>query len=337
MIDILGILEEKTQGQPDGRRAAVARAGPLRAADALCRGEEGRRPAHHRAVVSRSNHNHEGAMARRREGDQPVQPGPTRLNLTNPAGPTGFPAVSGNRHQPRRADDRVRLRGVPVRRPARRAHATIGVRDVARWHCRPHRHRAGFPRCRRCAIACRASTPCSTPTVTPTTCSVSTTCVDTTTCSEAASRATAIAQTIDELRRTFGYIFDPSTPAAGGLPEIDLFAVHGAFSLGRTEVIPVPLLARTTAACRATGSARWRTSPTAARFRTARGSCSTVSTWSSIDALRHRPHPTHFTVAEALGRRAASGSVARVVHAHLPRPAARRHDRQPARGRRTGI
>ena len=49
------------------------------------------------------------------------------------------------------------------------------------------------------------------------------------------------AQTMGELRRTFGYIFDKSTEAGGGLPEIDLFAVHGAFSLGGIEVIPVPL------------------------------------------------------------------------------------------------
>ena len=139
-----------------------------------------------------------------------------------------------------------------------------------------------------------------------------------------------------ELRRTFGYIFDRSTPAGGGLPEIDLFAVHGAFSLGRTEVIPVPLWhGRRLVQGYRIGSLAYLTD------------CSAIpdSSWELldgvdvvvIDALRHRPHPTHFTVAEALAAVQRLAPVARVVHAHLPRPAARRHHRQPARGRRTGI
>jgi phosphoribosyl 1,2-cyclic phosphate phosphodiesterase len=106
-------------------------------------------------------------------------------------------------------------------------------------------------------------------------------------------------QTIDELRRTFGYIFDPSPSAGGGLPEIDLFAVHGAFSLGRTEVIPVPLWhGRRLVQGYRIGSMAYLTD------------CSAIpeSSWELldgvdvvvIDALRHRPHPTHFTVSEAL-------------------------------------
>jgi len=106
-------------------------------------------------------------------------------------------------------------------------------------------------------------------------------------------------QTIGELRRTFGYIFDRSASVGGGLPEIDLFAVHGAFSLGRTEVIPVPLWhGRRLVQGYRIGSLAYLTD------------CSAIpdSSWELldgvdvvvIDALRHRPHPTHFTVAEAL-------------------------------------
>ncbi len=90
-----------------------------------------------------------------------------------------------------------------------------------------------------------------------------------------------------------------STAAGGGLPEIDLFAVHGAFSLGRTEVIPVPLWhGRRLVQGYRIGSMAYLTD------------CSAIpdSSWELldgvdvvvIDALRHRPHPTHFTVAEAL-------------------------------------
>lgn len=106
-------------------------------------------------------------------------------------------------------------------------------------------------------------------------------------------------RTMADIRRTFGYVFDHATPAGGGLPEIDLFPVHGPFSLGRVEVVPIPL---------------WHGSRLVYGYRI--GSlayltdCSAIpdESWTLlegvdrvvIDALRHRPHPTHFTVAEAL-------------------------------------
>jgi phosphoribosyl 1,2-cyclic phosphate phosphodiesterase len=107
------------------------------------------------------------------------------------------------------------------------------------------------------------------------------------------------AHTIADLKRTFSYIFDRSTPAGGGLPEIDLFAVHGSFSIGGAEIVPVPLwhgrrllhgyrigdLAYLTD-CSAIPDASW--------------DLLDGVRWLVIDALRHRPHPTHFTVAEAL-------------------------------------
>ncbi len=56
-----------------------------------------------------------------------------------------------------------------------------------------------------------------------------------------------------------------------------------------------------------------------------------------LDALRHRPHPTHFTVAEALEVVDAPQAAADLLHAHLPRPAAR-GDEPVAAGRcRAGL
>jgi phosphoribosyl 1,2-cyclic phosphate phosphodiesterase len=83
------------------------------------------------------------------------------------------------------------------------------------------------------------------------------------------------------------------------LPEIDLFAVHGPFSLGGVEIVPVPLLhGRRLLHGYRIGTLAYLTD------------CSGIpdASWSLlsgvsvvvIDALRHRPHPTHFSVAEAV-------------------------------------
>jgi phosphoribosyl 1,2-cyclic phosphate phosphodiesterase len=106
-------------------------------------------------------------------------------------------------------------------------------------------------------------------------------------------------QTMGEVRQTFSYIFDQTTPAGGGLPEIDLFTVSGPFPIGRYQITPVPLWhgKRLVYGYRV-GSLAYLTD------------CSAIpdASWALvdgvdmlvIDALRHRPHPTHFSVAEAL-------------------------------------
>jgi phosphoribosyl 1,2-cyclic phosphate phosphodiesterase len=107
------------------------------------------------------------------------------------------------------------------------------------------------------------------------------------------------AQTIHDVKRTFGYIFDHATPAGGGLPEIDLHVVGGTFSHGGVDIVPVPLwhgrrlvhgyrvgdLAYLTD-CSAIPETSW---PLLEGVR-----------WLIVDALRHRPHPTHFNVEDAL-------------------------------------
>src|SRR5713226_7554379 len=107
------------------------------------------------------------------------------------------------------------------------------------------------------------------------------------------------ARTLTDIRQTFGYIF--TTPDAGGgaIPEIVLSQIAGPFSLGGAEIVPVPIMhgPRSILGFRV-GSFAYLTD------------CSRVpeESWPLvdgvrtlvIDALRERPHPTHFSVSEAL-------------------------------------
>jgi phosphoribosyl 1,2-cyclic phosphate phosphodiesterase len=105
--------------------------------------------------------------------------------------------------------------------------------------------------------------------------------------------------TLAELKRTFAYAFR-SGPRGGGIPRLNLFAIEGAFCLAGIEIIPVPVLHGTQ---RILG---FRVGPFA--YLT---DCSAIpaSSWPlleglrllALDALRERPHPTHFSLAEALG------------------------------------
>jgi phosphoribosyl 1,2-cyclic phosphate phosphodiesterase len=105
--------------------------------------------------------------------------------------------------------------------------------------------------------------------------------------------------TIADIRQTFAYAFDPVTLKGGGLPQLVTFTIHGAFCVGGHEVIPVPLYhgARPILGLRF-GAFAYLTD------------CNRIpdASWPMlegldmvvIDALRDRPHPTHFTVAEAV-------------------------------------
>jgi phosphoribosyl 1,2-cyclic phosphate phosphodiesterase len=107
------------------------------------------------------------------------------------------------------------------------------------------------------------------------------------------------ARTIGEVRQVFSYAFNPATQKGGGLPQIETFVVHGPFCAGRQEVIPVPLLhgERPILGYRF-GDFAYLTD------------CSRIpdASWALldgldvlvIDALRERPHPTHFTLEEAI-------------------------------------
>jgi phosphoribosyl 1,2-cyclic phosphate phosphodiesterase len=109
----------------------------------------------------------------------------------------------------------------------------------------------------------------------------------------------ADARTITDLRRTFSYIFDADTPKGGGIPKITLNQIGGPFSLGPIEVVPVPIMhgSRPILGYRI-GSFAYLTD------------CSAIpdSSWPLLagvrtlvlDALRERPHSTHFSVPEAV-------------------------------------
>lgn len=106
-------------------------------------------------------------------------------------------------------------------------------------------------------------------------------------------------RTAGDLRRSFSYVFDPPAEKGGGIPQIALATIDGRFNIGSTGIQPVPIFhgARPILGFRF-GSFAYLTD------------CNRLApdAWPLLDgldvlildALRHRPHPTHFTVAEAL-------------------------------------
>jgi phosphoribosyl 1,2-cyclic phosphate phosphodiesterase len=106
-------------------------------------------------------------------------------------------------------------------------------------------------------------------------------------------------RTSEDLRRTFSYIFDPPDQPGGGIPQIELRLIRDGFAIDNLAVTPVPIMhgARPILGFRF-GSFAYLTDCSAipeSSFGLLNGVDVLV-----LDALRHRPHPTHFSVAEAL-------------------------------------
>ena len=107
------------------------------------------------------------------------------------------------------------------------------------------------------------------------------------------------APTLGALRRTFSYVFEPDAPRGGGVPDLRLWTIGGRFSIGRQEVVPVPLRhGPWTILGFRFGRFAYLTDCNGipeASFKLLDGVESVV-----LDALRRRPHPTHFTLDEAV-------------------------------------
>jgi phosphoribosyl 1,2-cyclic phosphate phosphodiesterase len=104
---------------------------------------------------------------------------------------------------------------------------------------------------------------------------------------------------LGDLKRVFAYIFDTPPGVGGGVPHLGLFPIEGTFSLGGVEFVPVPLMHGPTPIlgyrigafayltdCNHIPDDSW---PLLEGVRTL-----------VLDALRDRPHSTHFSVNEAL-------------------------------------
>jgi phosphoribosyl 1,2-cyclic phosphate phosphodiesterase len=109
----------------------------------------------------------------------------------------------------------------------------------------------------------------------------------------------ATAQTWADIQRTFSYVFDGVPRLGGGVPQVAAHVIDGPFAVAGLRVTPVPL---------------WHGAMPILGFRFGSFAyltdCSRIAdeSWALIegvetlvvDALRHKPHPTHFTVAQAL-------------------------------------
>lgn len=106
-------------------------------------------------------------------------------------------------------------------------------------------------------------------------------------------------RTWEILKKTFFYVFDGIARQGGGVPLLEPHEIDGPFATVGVHILPVPIVhGRTPILGLKFGSFAYLTD------------CSAIpdSSWPLlqgvetlvIDALRHKPHPTHFTVAEAL-------------------------------------
>jgi len=107
-------------------------------------------------------------------------------------------------------------------------------------------------------------------------------------------------RTTVDIRRAFSYIFDPDTPKAGGVPDLRLWRIGGgAFMIGRQEIVPIPVMhGRRPILGFRLGRFAYLTDCNAipeSSLPLLAGLDTLV-----LDALRPLPHPTHFTLDEAV-------------------------------------
>lgn len=107
-------------------------------------------------------------------------------------------------------------------------------------------------------------------------------------------------ETLNDIRRIFSYIFEAPRQLGGGVPDLCLFNIAGAFSMAGVEIVPVRLFhGRLPVLGFRIGDFAYLTD------------CNRIpdESWPLLDgvrivildALRDRPHSTHFSVSEAIG------------------------------------
>ena len=112
----------------------------------------------------------------------------------------------------------------------------------------------------------------------------------------------ADAGTLESLKRMFAYVFEPPRQRGGGIPQLSLFRIAGPMTLGGVEIVPVPLFhGRLPVLGFRIGAFAYLTDcnripDESWPLLTDHGGVRTVI----LDALRHRPHSTHFSVSEAV-------------------------------------
>lgn len=104
---------------------------------------------------------------------------------------------------------------------------------------------------------------------------------------------------MEDIRNRFDYIFKQTTPTGGGIPMLNLHPIEGPFELLGRTVVPVPVLH---GALPIYGYRFGRFAYVT--------DCSAIPDPSKdllrdldvliLDALRYKPHPTHFNIAQAL-------------------------------------
>jgi len=112
----------------------------------------------------------------------------------------------------------------------------------------------------------------------------------------------ADAATLANLRQMFAYVFNPPTQIGGGLPQLQLREITGPWAIEDVSIVPIPL---------------WHGKLPVLGFRVGAFAyltdCNRIpdESWPLLtcdggvrtlvlDALRHRPHSTHFSVGEAV-------------------------------------
>ncbi len=125
-------------------------------------------------------------------------------------------------------------------------------------------------------------------------------------------------ETLEDLRRMFGYVFRPPKQQGGGLPQVRLFTLGGEFSLGGPDgvvVAPVPVMHGVLPVLGfRIGSFAYLTDCNhipAASWPLLEGVTTVI-----LDALRRRPHSTHFNIDEAVDVVARLGAT-RAYFTHL--------------------